>query len=320
MKHIIAIVKLYLPLLFVPIFMLNYMIEDKPIKYFYLLLAIWFLYNFVNEKANFKNTYEKTENLVLGLLDILMYLIPIIATLCVFFFPEVNFFLLLIFLLVICFDLFFKLTKKKLSRKQDNSMAKKGEGGSNTNFLLPALLAACLNLVVALFIINIWLTPQIYIASPFSLKVLLYGVAGAFIPLIFIYLGVKIDLITIPLNKYTEGLIRLTKERWGPLFIALSAGISEELLFRGAIFELLLLYLDATTSILLISIIFTLLHIPQYKNNVIYNIVVFALSIVFTVIYLWTENIWAPILAHAIYNYFVSKWIHSGFIKITNDM
>ena len=182
--------------------------------------------------------------------------------------------------------------------------------------IIASIIGFVFNIVLAILIIHFFLKPQIYLQSPINVTVLGLGLIGAFIPLVIVSIGIKLDKINFPVNKNTEGLLQLIHKPYGPILISLGAGISEELLFRGAIFEILSLYLNPISSTIIISILFLIVHLPQYKNSFFLNLVMFILSVIFTTIYIITESIWTPIIAHAIYNFVICMWLKTGTIKI----
>jgi uncharacterized protein len=137
-----------------------------------------------------------------------------------------------------------------------NLHAKTSDNSSNAGVLIPSIIGYGFNLILAIIIINLFLTPQIYMQLPLNLKALLFGLIGAIIPLLIIFIGVKAKKADFPINKNTEGLIELVQTPWGPVVVSIGAGISEELLFRGAIFEILTLYFGTISSVLIISILF----------------------------------------------------------------
>lgn len=197
-----------------------------------------------------------------------------------------------------------------------NLHEKTSDESSNANILIPAIIGFGFNLILAIIIIHLFLTPQIYMQSPLNPKALSFGLIGAVIPLSIVFIGIKAGKIDFPINSNTDGLIQLVQKPWGPVVVSIGAGISEELLFRGAIFELLFRYFGSISSVLIISILFMVIHLPQYKKSPFLNVVMFLLSIVFTVIYIQSGSIWAPIVAHAVYNFVICIWIKFGFLPL----
>ncbi|WP_010500004.1 CPBP family intramembrane glutamic endopeptidase [Paenibacillus elgii] len=82
------------------------------------------------------------------------------------------------------------------------------------------------------------------------------------------------------------------------------AGIIEEICFRGSLQLVLNSLLNSWLSIIIVSLIFALLH-RQYKSwkTLVY---IFYVSIVLGVYYQITESIWVCVVAHSLYNMFVS--------------
>lgn len=198
----------------------------------------------------------------------------------------------------------------------ENFNPKTSNNISDEHNIIASIIGFGFNIVLAILIIHFFLTPQIYLQAPINVTVLGLGLIGAFIPLVIVSVGIKLGKISFPVNKNTEGLLQLVHKPFGPILISLGAGISEELLFRGAIFEILSLYLNPISSTIIISILFFIVHLPQYKNSFFLNLVMFILSVIFTMIYIITDSIWTPVIAHSIYNFVICIWLKSGKIKI----
>ena len=146
-----------------------------------------------------------------------------------------------------------------------------------------------------------------------------YGLLTGLVALLVVFVWKKVGRVKLPANKYTSELMKIVQKPWGPPFIALGAGISEELLFRGALFGLFNHIFGTVIAVLLVSILFTMLHIPQYKEVPMLNVYMFFMSILLTIAYVFTKSLWAPIIAHALYNYVVSRWLKSGFLTYEGD-
>ncbi len=93
-----------------------------------------------------------------------------------------------------------------------------------------------------------------------------------------------------------ESYNRLNLSGWNPLWIAVAAGLGEELLFRGALQPLL--------GIWLTSVLFVLVHIRAYRFNKLNKRVlfqsfsIFAISVVFGCVAIYVGLI-AAIIVHA---------------------
>jgi len=83
----------------------------------------------------------------------------------------------------------------------------------------------------------------------------------------------------------------------GLLCVVLFIPIFEEILFRGLIF----IELKKTTN-LVISIILQALIFGIFHGNLLQGIYTFALGIILSILYIWLDSIWAPIICHITYN------------------
>lgn len=149
-----------------------------------------------------------------------------------------------------------------------------------------------------------------YIRSLWKIDGLLDQVfSGCIIGILFAVIVVflyKMKWIQLPKNEYTELIIQILKKRYGIVTIALGAGLSEEILFRGAMLGVLVSYFSPVFSLVIVSAIFMALHIPQYKGSVLIHVIIFIMGLGLGGLFLWTEALWAPITAHAVYNGFLS--------------
>jgi uncharacterized protein len=80
---------------------------------------------------------------------------------------------------------------------------------------------------------------------------------------------------------------------WAALMLAALSGISEEILFRGV--------LQTQFGLIAASIIFGLAHIWR-RDAVVYGVYATVIGAGFGLVYLLTQNLCAPILAHAVNN------------------
>lgn len=97
-------------------------------------------------------------------------------------------------------------------------------------------------------------------------------------------------------------IIHIVKKKYGIATISVGAGVSEEILFRGALLGVLASYFSPIFSLFVVSIIFMVLHIPQYKGSFIIHLVIFFMGLGLGGLFLWTKALWAPMTAHAVYN------------------
>lgn len=80
------------------------------------------------------------------------------------------------------------------------------------------------------------------------------------------------------------------------MFLSVSAGICEEIIFRLFLFTFLLETTHLSIAFILTNVIFALTHIGSGKQNLISS---FVLGVLFTGIYYFTQNIWLPIILHS---------------------
>ena len=80
------------------------------------------------------------------------------------------------------------------------------------------------------------------------------------------------------------------------MFLSLSAGICEEVIFRMFLFEFFSHYVHIILAIIGSNILFAVTHIATGKKNL---ISAFILGLLFSGIYYYTENIWIAVLLHA---------------------
>jgi membrane protease YdiL (CAAX protease family) len=90
--------------------------------------------------------------------------------------------------------------------------------------------------------------------------------------------------------------------RW-VLWLALASATGEELLFRGAIQSGLVEHGGLVQGIALTSLLFGAMHVPTHRRLLPWTIMAVVMGVVFGLLYLWTGEILAPLLAHAIVNY-----------------
>lgn len=90
-------------------------------------------------------------------------------------------------------------------------------------------------------------------------------------------------------------LPKTSKELKWFIFLSISAGICEEIIFRLFLFEFLKENLKLIIAFSATNIIFAITHIGSGKNNLISS---FILGLLFSAIYYFTDNIWIAILLH----------------------
>lgn len=96
----------------------------------------------------------------------------------------------------------------------------------------------------------------------------------------------------------------------------LFGSLFEELLFRGIVQNLLLLYIEESwTGIFITSLLFLALHVQYFKKPLIlFNILL--LSLAFGWVYVKTSNILAPIIAHFFLNFVITILFKYRILKL----
>ena len=98
------------------------------------------------------------------------------------------------------------------------------------------------------------------------------------------------------IRHFSENLIRLTPLRI--LLMSLGAGIGEELLFRGALQNILAGYFPLWAAVLIQGVIFGLAH----AANLIYVALTLIIGLYLGTVYALTGDLFAVIVAHAVYD------------------
>jgi len=112
-----------------------------------------------------------------------------------------------------------------------------------------------------------------------------------------------------------RGLIALVVERLGALLagqsvaglaaLAIVAGVSEEILFRGVIQPGLSRWMPAGFALLATSLLFGLVHFASRSYAVMASIMGLYLGLLFQL----TGNLLAPVVAHATYDFVALLWV-----------
>lgn len=175
--------------------------------------------------------------------------------------------------------------------------------------------------VIALFLICIWKRKDTfdYLGRLFNVENIWSNLAigGG--------LGILLAIVALALVKWTgtkipgednESLKELMKRPDGAILIGVLPGIFEELLFRGFLVPFILSFTNAIWAVIITTIIFWGIHVPQYKNKVILNLNVIMLSVITSVLLIKTETLWAPIFVHVVYNYLVTLAVQKKIITV----
>lgn len=93
-------------------------------------------------------------------------------------------------------------------------------------------------------------------------------------------------LFLMPANK--------EEYKWG-MILSYTAGICEEIVYRGFLFWQLSVYLSVPWTIFLVNFIFALSHASSQLKNV---VLAFSFGILWSILFYFTGSIWLPILIH----------------------
>ncbi|MBB6448402.1 hypothetical protein HNR44_000351 [Geomicrobium halophilum] len=142
---------------------------------------------------------------------------------------------------------------------------------------------------------------SLFALESFGIDVLI-GLASGGVMALIVTLIVKMTNMELPENEMTRLLKKITHIRGGIVTIALGAAVAEEFLFRGALVGLFIHDWNTAIVLVLNAVIFTVLHIPQYKGKTLMHVIVFVMGLWLAFLFLLSYTLWAPIAAHALYN------------------
>ena len=105
---------------------------------------------------------------------------------------------------------------------------------------------------------------------------------------------------------------------WKLALLAASAGIGEELLFRGLLQKGLCTLSGGNelTVIVLTSVLFGLLHCVSKT----YVVLAFLISLYLGFLFLWTDNLFVPTTIHALYDFFVFLHLRWEYRSVAVDV
>ncbi|WP_020620573.1 CPBP family intramembrane glutamic endopeptidase [Paenibacillus daejeonensis] len=136
------------------------------------------------------------------------------------------------------------------------------------------------------------------------LEVTLLGlIVGTIVVAVSVALIVKTK-IELPQSEGGEMILHLMKTPSGIAVSSLGGGFFEEFFFRGVLIGLFVGYTPVVDGIVVIlsTLLFWLIHIPQYKGIYLAYGLVFFNGLIFALLFYFTESLIPSILAHAIYN------------------
>ena len=189
-------------------------------------------------------------------------------------------------------------------------------------FLFQILLGLMPFLILGVVLIAIfrWGSVMPYIVSLFVpnemsyLQVTLLGlIVGTIVVIVSVALIIKAR-IELPQSEGGEMILRLMKTPSGIAVSSLGGGFFEEFFFRGVLIGLFVGYSPVVDGlvIFLSTLLFWIIHIPQYKGIYLAYGLVFINGLLFALLFYFTDSLIPSIIAHAIYNlgigiYFMRK-------------
>lgn len=101
--------------------------------------------------------------------------------------------------------------------------------------------------------------------------------------------------------------------RWPAIVtIALAAGIGEEMLLRGGLQTFLGDYVGSFPAIIVASAVFAAIHLARP----VVTALLFAIGLVFGTVYWLTGSLLAVMIAHALYDVWALRYLHSEFVRL----
>ena len=136
------------------------------------------------------------------------------------------------------------------------------------------------------------LAPWRGIAACFGVSILLLGLGSLLVK----YLGGgKTDLDFLIESSF--------RARIATAFIAVAtAPLVEEIIYRGILYPAIQRLLGMGWSILVVTLMFAIVHVPQYKNNIGVIVVITVLSVVLTVVRAWSDRLLPSVVIHVFFN------------------
>lgn len=185
---------------------------------------------------------------------------------------------------------------------------------------------------------DIWISFLLFVLAGYAVLFFLFGFSsGAYIASLFTMESIVAEILTgtgagllsagvllalykwtsleFPDNQYTALIQSLLQKKYGVTTIAAGAGISEEFLFRGVLLGVLALYIGSMPALIIVSALFMLVHIPQYKGSIAAHAVVLCIGLLLGGLFLLFGTLWAPIAAHAVYNGVLGLTMKRAFLE-----
>jgi membrane protease YdiL (CAAX protease family) len=137
-----------------------------------------------------------------------------------------------------------------------------------------------------------------------SWKAILAGVAAvAGLAILSIGIGAAMKALGFPLDDQQQNRSLLASPVWLQAFVVITAGVTEEILFRGYALERVIeLTRSRWLGVLVPVFAFGAIHIPFW--GVPHAVVAGTLGLAFALIYLWRRNLWTNITSHVLIDTF----------------
>jgi len=146
-----------------------------------------------------------------------------------------------------------------------------------------------------------------------DIEVHIFGTKGLLLSYLMAFLVFALSMILSLYAPWAEELEKIFAELLTPLSLptilglSLLSGVSEELLFRGAI--------QNQFGLIIASILFGLVHFPINKKMVPWTLMAVVMGFVLGLLYLYSGNLLAPISLHFLIN-FLNIWaINQKYMK-----
>lgn len=146
------------------------------------------------------------------------------------------------------------------------------------------------------------------------------GIALAVAGQLYIWLAHRIRPFHLPATREMVSLNEVfrTSHSAHILSVSLVTAVSEEILFRAAILGLLAAWLGGPVGCLIVTIVFGLSHLPQYRGGLHALLYVLVLGLALNILFLYHGNLWGPIIAHFINNALNFWWLKKGYLQLSS--
>ena len=141
------------------------------------------------------------------------------------------------------------------------------------------------------------------IQSTTSIRYIIGGFAGLYLVNLIFSLGYMwIGIEGQSLNQEVVSDLIQTQPVLMAIPVVLFVPFIEEILFRGALFELLMSRVHVVGSVIITNVLFAVLHVADIES-LIFLPIYFFLGVVLSMIYIYSgKNIWVSIAAHGLHN------------------